>query len=98
MIWRSWVDPFVVSRPFDDAPAFRPGDHGRMGEPDEKPVFNHPRNNREPPGKRARIGNPLQRGVKNERAAVRDESMAGLVAPQRDRPWTARRDCRRLDR
>src|SRR5262245_36449451 len=50
----------VVSGPLDDAPAFRSGDHGHMGEPDEKPVFNHPRNGRQPVGQRTRIGDPLQ--------------------------------------
>src|SRR5205085_5485746 len=81
------IDPSCfVSRPLDDTPAFRPGDHGRMGEPDEKPVFNHPRNTRQPLGKRAGISDPLQGSVENEMAAVRDENMAGFVAPERDRP------------
>src|SRR5947209_875523 len=87
-----------VSRPFDDAPAFRSGDHGRMGEPDEKPVFNHPRNAREPLGKGARIGDPLQGGIENEMAAVRDESMADLVAAQRYGAGTAGRNGRGFDR
>src|SRR3989440_2966917 len=93
------VDPSCfVSRPLDDAPAFRSGDHGRMGEPDEKPVFNHPRNSRQPFAERARIGNPLQGGIEDEMAAVRDESMAGLVAAQRDRPGAAGGDSGGFDR
>ena len=43
-----------------------------MGEPDEKPVFNNPRNSRQTPGKRARMGNPLQCGIKDGRTFVTD--------------------------
>src|SRR5947208_3448082 len=93
------IDPSCfVSRPLDDAPTFRSGDHGRMREPDEKPVFNHPRNSRQPFAERARIGNPLQGGIEDEMAAVRDESMAGLVAAQRDRPGAAGGDSGGFDR
>src|SRR5436305_9832376 len=93
------IDPSCfMSRPLNDAPTFRPGDHGRMREPDEKPVFNHPGNSRQPLGKRAGISDPLQGSVEDEMAAVRDENMSGFVAPERDRPGTARSDGCGLDR
>src|SRR5947207_3821005 len=56
----------LVSGPLDDAPAFRSGDHGRMSEPDEKPVFDDSRDGRQPLLQRARIGDPLYRGLEDE--------------------------------
>jgi len=53
---------------------------------------------RKPVGKRARISDPLQGGIEDEMAAVRDESMAGLVAAQRDRAGAARCHGRGFDR
>src|ERR1043165_3152467 len=79
----------LVSGPLDDAPAVGPGDDRNMGEPDEKPVFHHSRDGGQPPPQRARIGDPLQRGVENEMAAIRDKSVAGLVLAQRNRSGTS---------
>ena len=60
----------------------RPRKNSGFRKSDEKSVFDHAGNRREPDAKRSRIGNALQRSVQDEVAPIRDERMAILAAPQ----------------
>src|SRR5512141_2456548 len=83
---------------FNDLDALRSANDRHRGQSDKQTVLHNPRDS----GKRmrhcGRIVNPPKRRVDDPVAAIRDESMAVLAAPQIQRPRPPDRGDRLLDR
>src|SRR4029079_2731178 len=81
----------------DDADAARAGENSGLRQTDEQPVLYNTGNAAKLRGQRLRIGNALERGIKDPVAAVSADDVAFLVPPQLHRAGRANRGGGRID-